>query len=99
MKKDYVHGYSPRESERVQVWKCLIKAQQDLKCDPLIGRRVHPLLQDVGFRNIHISPRVVYVDSSKPELVEGFIKNTIIAMVEGVKEQALEQNMTAGNLE
>jgi hypothetical protein len=32
---------------------------------------------------------MVYVDSSKPDLVEGFTKRTFIAMVEGVKEQAL----------
>ena len=39
------------------------------------------------------TPRVVYVDSSKPELVEGFIKKTIIAMVEGVKDQAIESGL------
>ncbi len=33
---------------------------------------------------------MVYVDSSKPDLVEGFTKNTFIAMVEGVRNQALE---------
>jgi hypothetical protein len=32
---------------------------------------------------------MVYVDASRPELVEGFSKNTFIAMVEGVREQAL----------
>jgi hypothetical protein len=29
------------------------------------------------------------VDSSRPDLVEGVSKNTFIAMVEGVREQAL----------
>jgi hypothetical protein len=33
---------------------------------------------------------MVYVDASKPELVEGFTRNTFIAMVEGVREQALD---------
>jgi hypothetical protein len=33
---------------------------------------------------------MVYVDPGKPDLVEGFTKNTFIAMVEGIKEQALE---------
>jgi hypothetical protein len=32
---------------------------------------------------------MVYVDDSRPDLVEGFSKNTFIAMVEGVREQAL----------
>lgn len=32
---------------------------------------------------------MVYTDSSRPDLVEGFTRNTFIAMVEGVREQAL----------
>jgi hypothetical protein len=28
---------------------------------------------------------MVYVDSSKPNLVEGFIKNTFTAMIEGIR--------------
>jgi hypothetical protein len=32
---------------------------------------------------------MVYVDSSKPELVEGFTKKTFTAMVEGVRRAAL----------
>jgi hypothetical protein len=30
------------------------------------------------------------VDSSKPELVEGFTKNTFTAMVEGARDKAVE---------
>ncbi|MEM2146478.1 MAG: hypothetical protein QW279_14035, partial [Candidatus Jordarchaeaceae archaeon] len=37
-----------------------------------------------------VSPRIVYADSSKPELVDGFVRKTIIPMVEGVEKQALE---------
>jgi SAM-dependent methyltransferase len=39
------------------------------------------------------SPRMVYVDDSRPHLVEGFSKNTFIAMVEGVRDQALSMRM------
>ncbi|MDY7038390.1 MAG: SAM-dependent methyltransferase, partial [Thermodesulfobacteriota bacterium] len=35
-------------------------------------------------------PRMVYVDSSKPQLVEGFTKNTFTAMIEGVRAAAIE---------
>ncbi|GAJ07754.1 unnamed protein product, partial [marine sediment metagenome] len=47
----------------------------------LIGRQIYPLLKQSGFKNCTVSPRMVYVDSSKPELVEGFTKNTFIAMI------------------
>jgi hypothetical protein len=59
----------------------------------LIGRELFPLMNRAGYNDINISPRMVYVDSSKPDLVEGFTKNTFNAMVEGVKDQALELKM------
>ena len=36
---------------------------------------------------------MVYVDSSKPVLVEGFTKNTFIAMVKGAKEPAIRSDL------
>ena len=33
---------------------------------------------------------MVYIDSSKPKLMDGFVDKTIIPMVEGVEKQALE---------
>ncbi len=36
---------------------------------------------------------MVYADSSKPELVEGFIKNTFTAMIEGVEKDALNNTL------
>lgn len=38
---------------------------------------------------MRVSPRMVYVDSSRPDLVASFSKNTFIAMVEGLSRQAL----------
>ena len=59
----------------------------------MIGRAVYPLLTDAGFRNVEVSPRIVYVDASRPGLVEGFTKNTFTAMVEGVRERALAERL------
>ena len=59
----------------------------------LIGRQLFPLLRRAGFRNINVTPRVVYADAGRPAWVEGFTRRTFIAMVEGVKEQALAMNM------
>jgi SAM-dependent methyltransferase len=83
----YCHPTSP-EAERTVA--CLVEIQARLGGDALIGRRLFPLLSEAGFHTVHVSPRLVYVDESRPELVEGFSKNTFIAMVEGVREQALE---------
>ena len=55
----------------------------------LIGRELHPLLVSAGFRDVTVSPRMVYVDANRPDLIEGFTRNTFNAMVEGVRDQAL----------
>ncbi len=90
------HGscyFYPETEEAIKSWECLIECQKRLNCNPMIGREIYPLLLNSGFKDIRVSPKIVYVDSSKPDLVEGFNKKTIIAMVEGVKEQALELGM------
>jgi SAM-dependent methyltransferase len=57
--------------------------------DALIGRQVYPLLARAGFAEVRVSPRMVYVDASRPELVDGFTRKTFTAMIEGVREPAL----------
>ncbi len=60
-----------------------------------IGREIFPLLIKAGFSGCKVSPRMVYVDSSRPDLVEGFTKNTFTAMIEGVERDALSNSLIA----
>jgi len=90
------HGscyFYPETKEAVKTWGCFVECQRGLGCNPMIGREIYPLLKNSGFEEIEVSPKIVYVDSSKPELVEGFNKRTIIKMVDGVKDQAIESGM------
>src|SRR5438552_2766092 len=82
----YFHPESPDARKAI---RCLIELQARAGGDSLIGRTLYPLLLGSGFRNVSVSPRMVYVDSSRPHLVEGFTRNTFTAMVEGVRERAL----------
>lgn len=43
--------------------------------------------------DISVSPRMVYMDANLPQLVEGFIKNTVTAMIEDVGKKAIEQGI------
>ncbi|MQA88112.1 MAG: methyltransferase domain-containing protein [Streptosporangiales bacterium] len=72
---------------------CLVDLQRQAGGDALIGRRLYPLLVRAGYRDVKVSPRMVYVDASRPELVDGFTRKTFTAMVEGVGEQALGQGL------
>jgi SAM-dependent methyltransferase len=72
---------------------CLVQLQAAPGGDSLIGRRLYPLVAGAGFKDVHVSPRMVYVDDSRPELVNGFTRKTFTAMVEGVRQQVLEAGL------
>ena len=73
---------------------CQVELQQRSGGNANIGRELYPLLNRAGFGAIHVSPRMVYVDASRPELVDGFTKKTFTAMIEGVRESALAAGLT-----
>ena len=70
-------------------WNC----RQEAGGNALIGRALYPLLREAGFGEVHVSPRMVYVDSSKPALVDGFTKKTFTAMIEGIRKSSIESGM------
>ena len=59
----------------------------------MIGRQLYPLVCAAGFSAVKVSPRIVYVDSNRPDLVEGFTRKTFTAMVEGVRESAISAGL------
>jgi ubiquinone/menaquinone biosynthesis C-methylase UbiE len=73
--------------------RCLVELQARANGNALIGRELYPLLREAGFSQVRVSPRMVYVDSSKPDLVEGFTKRTFTAMVEGVRKPAVASGL------
>jgi ubiquinone/menaquinone biosynthesis C-methylase UbiE len=90
------HGstfFYPESPDARLAIRCLVDIQAAMGGNALVGRALYPLLREADFREARVSPRLVYVDSSRPELVEGFTRNTFIAMVEGVREQAIRAGM------
>ena len=72
---------------------CQIQLQKQSGGNSNIGRELYPLLKSIELIDVLVSPRMVYVDASKPNLVEGFIKNTFTAMIEGIGEIAIQQGL------
>ena len=68
---------------------CQVELQARAGGNALIGRELHPLLEAAGYRDVRVSPRMVYVDSGKPELADGFTRKTFAAMIAGVREAAI----------
>jgi ubiquinone/menaquinone biosynthesis C-methylase UbiE len=90
------HGsafYYPDSPSARKAIQCQVELQKRSGGNAMVGRELYPLLQQAGFHSIRVSPRMVYVDSSKPEFVEGFTKKTFTAMIEGVRESAIKAGM------
>ncbi len=73
--------------------QCQVALQKQAGGNANIGRELFPLLNSAGFDLTRVSPRMVYVDASRPELVEGFTKRTFTAMIEGIREAAIDAKM------
>ncbi len=86
----YFHPDSAAAHEAI---RCQVELQRASGGNANIGRELYPLLRQAGFADVSVSPRMVYVDASRPRLVDGFTRRTFTAMIEGVREAALGAGM------
>jgi ubiquinone/menaquinone biosynthesis C-methylase UbiE len=95
---DHGSAYFYPESAAAQAAiDCQIELQRAAGGNARIGRQLYPLLRQSGFDSVRVSPRMVYVDSSRPELVDGFTRRTFAAMIEGVREPAIGGGLIAAD--
>jgi SAM-dependent methyltransferase len=90
------HGsayFHPDSADARRAIQCLIDVQATMGGDAQIGRRLYPLLAEAGFKEVTVSPRMVYVDASRPQLVDGFTRKTFNAMVEGARDSAIARGL------
>ncbi len=90
------HGsvfFHPETEEARRVIQVQLSLQAEIGGDAAIGRKLFPLLKAAGFSNCRVSPRLVYADPSRPALAEGFTLNTFTAMIEGIRQRALEKKL------
>ncbi len=90
------HGsayYHPQSAAANEVIRCQIELQNAAGGNALIGRELYPLLVRAAFEAVHVYPCPVYVDASRPDLVDGFTRRTFIAMIEGVRARAVAHGL------
>jgi SAM-dependent methyltransferase len=67
------HGstyFHPDSSAAQRAIQCQVELQRAAGGNALIGRQLYPLLVAAGFDAVYVAPRMVYVDSRTPKLVE-----------------------------
>ena len=92
------HGstfFHPDSEAARRAIRCQVELQARAGGNALIGRQLFPLLRAAGLADVRVSPRMVYVDASRPGLVEGFTKKTFAAMIAGVRGPALAAGLAA----
>ena len=87
----YFHPDSAAAHAAIQ---CLVALQARAGGNALLGRQVYPLMVRAGLDDVRVSPRMVYVDASRPEMVDNFTEKTFIAMIDGVRHSALAAGLT-----
>jgi trans-aconitate methyltransferase len=87
----YFHPESDAARAAIQ---CQITLQAHAGGNALIGRQLYPLMVGAGLVNVRVQPRMVYVDASRPDLVDGFTRKTFTAMIEGVRAPAIAAGLT-----
>lgn len=90
------HGsayYHPRSEAAQRAINCQVELQARAGGNALVGRALYPLLHEAGFKEVRVSPRMVYADGSRPELAEGFTRLTFTAMIEGVRQPSLKAGL------
>lgn len=85
------HGltcFHPDNAAAREAIQCQVDLQEKAGGNALIGRQLYPLMAAAQLDAVRVSPRMVYVDGSKPDWAEGFTRNTFTAMIQGVREPA-----------
>jgi SAM-dependent methyltransferase len=94
------HGsayFHPRSAAADDAIACLVELQRAGGGDALIGRQIYPLLVAAGLESVAASARMVYVDGSRPDLIDGFTRRTFTAMIEGVRGPAISSGLLAAD--
>jgi ubiquinone/menaquinone biosynthesis C-methylase UbiE len=95
------HGsayFHPDNEAAPKAIQCQIQLQKEAGGNALVGRQLYPLLVQAGFKAARVSPRMVYVDSTRRDLADGVIRKTFTAMIEGVREAAIEAGMVTSKV-
>lgn len=92
------HGstfFHPESRAAHKAIRCQVELQAAAGGNALIGRELFPLLNRAGFQDVRVSPRMVYVDGSRPRWIDGFTRKTFTAMIEGVRRSALDAGLVS----
>lgn len=94
------HGsayFHPDDADARAAIECQVELQSRAGGDALVGRQLYPLLVAAGLHSVTVGPRVVYVDATRPDLVDGFTRRTFVAMVAGVRDDAVAAGLSSAD--
>lgn len=88
----YFHPHSELARQAIE---CQVELQRRVGGNACIGRETYPLLRRAGFNSVVVEPRMVYVDGSRPALIDSFTRRTFTGMIQGVRNNAIAAELIA----
>ena len=82
--------WTPATKAAANAWRAMIRCQEDLGHDPMIGRRLHGLLASAGYEVQYDGPRPIYASGSDRRLLGAVINQIIVPMASTARQRALE---------
>jgi SAM-dependent methyltransferase len=92
------HGstlFHPDDDDARAAVACLVALQRTAGGNANIGRSLYSVVRAAGFQDVQVSPRLVYADDSRPQMVDGFTRRTFTPMVEQIREAAVAAGLIA----
>lgn len=80
----------PESSSAKALISSQVRLQADYGGDAMIGRKLYPILTAAGLVDVSVSPRQIYADASRPDLVQNFTIGTFTEMVLGIRDAVLD---------
>jgi hypothetical protein len=94
IKGDHGSTYIHPDSEAAHIAiQCRVGLKRRAGGNAMIGLELYSSLCQANYDWVRVSPRMVDIDASKPQLVDGFTRKTFTAMIEGVRTSALRNGI------
>ena len=92
---DHGSAYFHPDSEAARTAiRCQVELQRRIGGNANIGRQLYPLLREAGYAQVRVEPQMIYVDASRPQLVDDFTRKTFTWMVQAVRAPAIDAGLT-----
>ncbi|NIR59795.1 MAG: methyltransferase domain-containing protein [Gammaproteobacteria bacterium] len=85
--------FRPASEAARECWAAFMHARTTAGGDPRLGAHLGRLVRQAGLQPVETSPLMLYIDPRQTELMRGFVEDTIVPLVEEVREHVVSEGV------